>query len=330
MTNRQPHCEDQTSRREFIQTALSVAAATGLVGNSLAQENRVEPLKVSIFSKHLQWLGWEAMARTAAEIGFDGVDLTLRKGGHIEPERAEQDLPKVAEIVRKAGLILPMVTAGIVDAGSPHAETMLRAMKSVGVKSYRWGNLRYADGQPMAPQLPTQLDALKRDVAKLADLNRKYDVCAMYHTHSGNEVGAAIWDLWMILKDLDTNRVAVNYDVCHATIEGGLGAWVRSAQLVAPMMRGVAIKDFRWERDSKGEWRAQKCPLGEGMVNFKRFFAILKAAKFSGPVQLHCEYPLGGAENGARTLTIDKAKVIAAMRKDLNVLRGWLKDAQLV
>jgi len=318
------------SRREFLQTALGAGLAAGLPANAFAREKPVQaesaaPLKVSVFSKHLQWLDWEAMARTAAEIGFDGVDLTLRKDGHVAPERADQDLPKVAEIIRKAGLTMPMVTAGIVDAGTPLAEAMMRAMHNVGVKQYRWGNLRYVNGQP----IPAQLDQLKRDVAKLAELNRKYDLCAMYHTHSGEEVGAAVWDLWLILKDQDTSRVAVNYDVCHATIEGGVGAWARSAQLVAPITRGIAIKDFRWERNAKGEWRPQKCPLGEGMVNFKRFFAILKAAKFNGPVQMHFEYPLGGAESGAKTLTIDKDKVIAAMRKDLATLRGWLRDAQL-
>lgn len=317
--------EENASRREFLQTAIGAAAVAASTSNSSAREKSDAPLKVSVFSKHLHWLDWEQMARTAGEIGFDGVDLTLRKGGHVEPERAEQDLPRVAEIVRKAGLALPMATAGIVDASSPHAEAMMRAMQGVGIKQYRWGNLKYAEAQP----IPAQLERLKRDVAKLADLNRKYDLCAMYHTHSGDEVGAAIWDLWLILKDQDTSRVAFNYDLCHATIEGGLGAWTRSAQLVAPLTRGIAIKDFYWERNAKGEWRPQKCPLGEGMVNFKRFFGILKEAKFNGPVQMHFEYPLGGAESGAKTLTIDKAKVIAAMRKDLTTLRGWLRDAQL-
>jgi sugar phosphate isomerase/epimerase len=320
--------DESASRREFLQVAIGATAMAGLTTNpskSSGQERPAAPLKISVFSKHLQWLEWEAMAQTAVEIGFDGVDLTLRKGGHVEPERAEQDLPKVAEVIRKAGLALPMVTAGIVDASTPNAEAMMRAMHSVGVKQYRWGNLRYAEGQP----IPAQLERLKRDVAKLAELNRKYDLCAMYHTHSGDEVGAAVWDLWLILKEQDTSRVAFNYDVCHTTIEGGLGAWARSAQLVAPMTRGIAIKDFRWERSAKGEWRPQKCPLGEGMVNFKRFFAILKEAKFNGPVQMHFEYPLGGAENGAKTLTIEKARVIAAMRKDLTTLRGWLRDAQL-
>ncbi|MGH9838397.1 MAG: sugar phosphate isomerase/epimerase family protein [Blastocatellia bacterium] len=287
--------------------------------------NAAAPLKISVFSKHLHWLGWDAMAATAKEIGFDGVDLTLRKDGHVEPERAEQDLPKAAEAIRKAGIELSMVTAGIVDATTPHAEAMMRAMKVAGVKHYRWGGFKYDDNRP----IPAQLDELKQKAARLAELNRKYDLTAMYHTHSGSEVGASFWDLWMILKDLDTSRVSVNLDIGHATVEGGLGNWVRSTQLLLPMTRGIAIKDFKWERNARGEWRPQWCPLGNGMVNFKKFFAMVKESSFAGPVQVHFEYPLGGADKGATTLTVEKSQVLAAMKTDLTKLREWLREAQL-
>ena len=309
------------NRREFLRAAGASIISAGIVKATPSNS----PLKISVFSKHLHFLVWEAMAHTAKEIGFDGVDLTLRKDGHIEPARAEQDLPKVAEIIRKAGLEIPMITAGIIDVNSPFAESILRAMKSAGIKNYRWGGFKYDDTKP----LPAQLEMLKKETAKLAELNRKYDVCAMYHTHSGLEVGASIWDLWMMLKDLDTNRVSVNLDVCHATIEGGVGGWMRSTQLVAPMTRGIAIKDFKWTKNAKGEWVPAKCPLGDGMVNFKKFFGLMKAANFSGPVQMHFEYPLGGADKGAKTLTIKKEEVFAAMKKDLLVLRGWLREAAL-
>ena len=53
---------------------------------------------------------------------------------------------------RKAGLMLPMVTAGIVDATTPQAEAMMRVMQGVGVKQYRWGNLKYLEGQPIPAQ----------------------------------------------------------------------------------------------------------------------------------------------------------------------------------
>ncbi|MFN0083808.1 MAG: sugar phosphate isomerase/epimerase family protein [Blastocatellia bacterium] len=306
------------SRRRFLRAAgASAIAAAGAPAFSAPA-----PLKINIFSKHLHFLGWQAMAEAAKEIGFDGVDLTMRKGGHVEPERAEQDLPRAAEAIRKAGLELPMITSGIVDADTPHAEAMMRAMRAVGVKHYRWGGFKWDDARP----LPAQFDAFKARAARLAELNRKYDLCAMYHTHSGADVGASFWDLWVILKALDHQRVSVNLDIAHAVIEGGLGAWVRSTQLLAPMTRGIAIKDFAWERNARGEWRPQWRPLGEGMVDFKRFFPLIKQANFSGPLQLHFEYPLGGADKGAPAITIGKSQVFAAMNRDLTRLRGWLEN----
>ncbi len=312
------------TRRNFLQTAGGAAMAAQLARSAAASAQPAEPLKVSIFSKHLQWLDWQGMAETAAEIGFDGVDLTVRSGGHVLPERVEQDLPKAVEIVHKAGLITPMVTAGIVDAKTPYAESILKTMSGLGIPRYRWGGFRWVDSM----SIPDRLAQLKQDAARLADLNAKYKVCAMYHTHSGSEVGASIWDLWVILKDLDKEWLGVNFDIGHAVVEGGLGGWVNSLRLISPWIKGMAAKDFAWGKNAKGQWTPQWCPLGEGMVNFKRYFALLKEVKFSGPVQLHCEYPLGGADSGAKTLKMERATVIATMRKDLTTLRGWLKDAQ--
>jgi len=304
------------------------------------------PLSIVYFSKHLQWLDWEHMAETAKELGFDGLDVTVREGGHVEPERVQQDLPKVAKIVRQAGLTIPMITAGIVDTDSPDAEAIIRTASEVGIDRYRWGWFAWSDNKSMPDlstfhppvkrlsslliNVPDRLAQLKKRVATLAALNEKYKVCAMYHNHSGNMVGASVWDLWVLIKDFDPRWVSSNFDIAHATVEGGLGGWVNSTRLMAPFMRGVAIKDFKWGKNVNGQWEPLWCPLGEGMVNFPAFFAMLKQANFSGPVQMHTEYPLGGVDSGAKTLSMDKAQVLSAIRKDLNTLRGWMRQAELL
>ena len=56
---------------------------------------------------------------------------------------------------------------------------------------------------------------------------------------------------------------------------------------------------------------------------------MLKAAGFHGPVQLHFEYPLGGAENGDAKLTISNEQVFASMRKDLALVRTWFHRYQM-
>src|SRR5262249_6161425 len=110
--------------------------------------------------------------------------------------------------------------------------------------------------------------------------------------------------------------------------EGGFGGWINSFRITGPHLRGVAVKDFLWEKDQRG-WKANFKPLGTGMVHFPEFFRMLAASRFSGPLQLHFEYPLGGAENGKRSITISREEVFTAMRKDLQQLRTWLKEASL-
>jgi sugar phosphate isomerase/epimerase len=300
---------------------LSSVAFVGLAA-AAAKRN----LKVAIFSKHLQFLGGSELARAAAEIGFNGIDLTVRSGGHVEPARAAEDLPPLVSLIRQHELEVPMVTTDIVDATSSHARTVLKTLANLGIRYYRWGGFTYHADQPLA----RQFEDFHRRSAQLAKLNTEYNVCAMYHTHSGVDlVGAPIWDIFQILKDLDPNAVAINYDVGHATVEGGLGGWIDSFRVAESYIRGIALKDFIWQKGTRQNWDPAWVPLGQGMVRFPKFFSLLANTAFDGPVQLHFEYPLGGADAGKRVLTIDRQQVFSAMRRDLHQLRSYLREAAL-
>jgi sugar phosphate isomerase/epimerase len=291
-----------------------LAAGTALLSARAVAQKLVKPkLNVAIFSKHLQFVpDGDGLAQSAADIGFDAIDLTVRKGGHVEPERVRQELPGMVAAIRTHGLDVPMVTTDIVDTETPHAEEILKTMADLGIRNYRWGGFKYTQDRPYAEQL----DRMKVRIAKLAALNSHYQTCAMYHTHSGTGVvGASIWDLYLLLKDFDPRAVGVNYDVGHATVEGGVGGWINSFRITGPHVRGIAIKDFLWGQDSKGNWQPQWKPLGEGMVRFPQFFAMVASSDFSGPLQLHFEYPL------------PREKAFSAMKRDLGRVRTWLAQA---
>ena len=66
--------------------------------------------QLCIFSKHLANLDYEQLGKTTRELGFDGVDLTVRAKGHVLPERATEDLPRAVETVRAHGVAVPMIT----------------------------------------------------------------------------------------------------------------------------------------------------------------------------------------------------------------------------
>ena len=69
--------------------------------------------------------------------------------------------------------------------------------------------------------------------------------------------------------------------------------------VAAPRLPMIALKDFFWEKTAAG-WRIRNCPMGEGMVNWKAYFAMLAKAGFHGPVSLHLEYEVPGATPEAR------------------------------
>ena len=310
------------TRRTLLQSAAALSAPFPAAAQAPAPK-----LKIAIFSKHLEFLEGDELAKSVAELGFDGIDLAVRKGGHVEPERVKQDLPALVAIIRKHGLEVPMITTDIVDADTPFADDILSAMTGQGIHHYRWGGLKWADSKPIA----TQIEQFKPRVSKLAALNGRYQASAMYHTHSGvGLVGASIWDLHEILNGFDPKLVGVNYDIGHATVEGGVGGWIESLRITGDYLRGVAVKDFLWEKNAKDQWHAAWKPLGEGMVKFPRFFDMLREARFNGPLQLHFEYPLGGAENGKKQdLSMSRAEIFAAMKRDATSLRTMLRKAQL-
>jgi sugar phosphate isomerase/epimerase len=301
------------TRREF--TAFSVAAP-------LAAAEGPRQWPVSIFTKHLQWLSISDAAAFAKELGFDAIDLTVRKNGHIEPENVAAELPKAVDSARKSGVRVSMITTAIMSAEEPDTPAIVKAAGVAGITHYRWGGIKYTAESPKE-----YIARLRPQFARLADLNAKHNVCGIYHTHSGiNEFGASIWDLCETLDGVDPKALGINYDIGHATVEGGFGGWINSLRRSGPYVRGVAVKDFLWKKDAKGAWRPEWTPLGEGMVNLQGFFKRLSTTSFDGPLQLHCEYPMGGADHGNPKITWTRDQVAQAMRRDLEVLRTAMKS----
>ena len=82
------------TRREFLPAAAALPAlATGTF--------RV-PSPVGGFTKMLQALNFEETAEATAEIGWDGIECPTRPKGHVLPERVKEDLPRMAEALKKS------------------------------------------------------------------------------------------------------------------------------------------------------------------------------------------------------------------------------------
>ena len=270
---------------------------------------------ILLFSKHLQWLDYEGMSKMAKEIGFDGLDLTVRRKGHVLPENVEKDLPKAVAAMQKAGLTAEMITTNIKTIQDPNTEKILKTASSLGIKNYRMGWLKYQDNQP----IDAQIEAFKPQLKELEQMNEYYKIRGDYQNHSGTSLGGAVWDIWMLIKDLDPNWIGCQFDIRHAMVEG-FKSWEVGLKLLQKHIKSLDLKDFIYLQKEE-KWIVQNVPLGDGAVDFEKYFQLLKDLEINQPMSIHAEYDLGGAEHGARKLVISPEKVIAALKQDLTRLK---------
>jgi len=237
-------------RRGFFKltrAGLAAGALSSVPGLSVAGRAETASPELHLFSKHLQFLDYPAMAKAAATLGFAGLDLTVRPGGHVEPDHFEHDLPLAIKAIEDAGLSCVMMTSNITGAGNPRDRDLLALARSLGVTSYRLGFLRYdKDISPM-----DGVANHREQLAKLAEWNREIGITGLVQNHSGpDRFGAAVWDACLALQDLDPQYLGMQFDIRHAVTDGGL----MLADHVPPGQAPYPFPDFQGFQVGKGRW----------------------------------------------------------------------------
>ena len=312
------------AKRDFVKKVMTTAGLIPFLDVSLgalAADQSSDTLNVSIFSKHLQFLDYKATGEMAAEMGFQGVDLTVRPRGHVSPGSVENVLPIAIEDIKKGGSRCEMITTSIESVNNPLDVAIITSAAQAGVKYYRTNWFKYIEGKSMTGSLET----VREQIKKLSELNRKHGIIGCYQNHAGKSIGSSFWEVKKILETADPAFFGVQYDIRHAVAEGG-HSWENGLQLLYPQVKVIVLKDFKWGKVN-GRWKTVNVPIGEGMVDFTRYFKLLKKYQLNPPVSLHLEYPLGGAEHGREKLSVDKKVVFDAMKKDLATVQKLWKDA---
>lgn len=267
-----------------------------------------------LFTDNLAALKIPEVCAEAKRAGFDGLDLTLRPGGHVLPENAEVGLAEARRAADAAGMALPMVTTAVTDTDTPHAEAVFAAAAHYGATRLKLGYWRY---EPFGT-LVKQIDAARAKLERLAKLGRKYNVLPCVHCHSGPILANGGPMLYLLLRDFKPEEVGAYIDPMHMTVEGGLSGWEMGLDLLAPWVALVGIKNFRWAprpRDAKGQARfaTEYVPLEDGQAPLPEFVERLKQLNYDGVVSLHSEYK-----------GITPAELLEQSRKDLAYFKTLL------
>jgi sugar phosphate isomerase/epimerase len=164
-------------------------------------------------------------------------------------------------------------------------------------------------------------------IEKLEKINRKYSIHGGYQNHSGTRVGGPVWDLYWLVKDCDPAFMGVQYDIRHAVCEGG-ASWPVGMKLLSPWIRTLDVKDFLWKK-VESNWKITNVPLGEGMVDLDAWLKHYIALELSGPVSIHYEYDLGGAESGKTNPSMGLNEITGFLKRDLLYLHSKYRQSGL-
>jgi len=286
------------SRRKFL---LGTAAATLCAATNLHAAPQPKN-RICAFEKPIQFLSNKELAATMSSIGFSGIEATVRAGGRVVPTKVGEDLPRLHEALAQRGVEIDIIATDILNTVQPRTEPVLRAAAKLGIRRYRMASYLYDMTRPILPQL----DTIASRLPALLDLTQELGMTAVYHNHSGpDRVGAAVWDIYGLIKTLDPRLIGIGFDIQHAIIEGGLD-WRIQFKLVQSHLEAVYVKDFFWDKSE-----IKEVPLGEGVVD-RKFFPMLRETGYAGPICLHVEYLEGKKNQNA---------LENAFRKDLATLR---------
>ena len=144
---------------------------------------------------------------------------------------------------------------------------------------------------------------------------------------TSRSVGGKVSPATLICVPMAAMAQVVREVIVKRTFSPGGESWENGIHLINQNIKTIALKDFKWGKVDN-DWKIINTPIGEGMVDFKKYFSLLKSYKILVPASLHFEYSLGGAEHGSKKLGITKNSLFKKMKKDLlGIIKNWKEAA---
>ncbi len=302
------------TRRGFLQqlaAASAVTAAAVRAGHAATAKASTAP--IAVFEKVFEALNYDELADALEQIGADGVEATIRANGHIKPEAAAEEIPKMQASLGKRGKRIVIAATDVRRADEPLAASLLRILKANGISHYRMGHFHFDLGRPLKPQVAD----FAKQARELAALNKEIGIQGLYQNHSGGKyLGALIWDAVMMLDGIEPHALGLALDTRHLIKDTG-SSWRTAVAACKPHIRAIYVKDGLWYGPRGDQYK--DVPLDTGFVNADVFREIRRGLP-PLPLCIHMEWL------GYRVFPKHEIPdAIKAHQRDLAALRRWLE-----
>jgi len=258
---------------------------------------------LTVFTKPWKTMPLPHLARFVRGLGFDGVELPVRPGFQVEPERVERDLPAAAKVLGDAGL-------QIVSIAGPTDERTIAACGASGVSI-----IRICLGIDPARGYQTCIDEFRARCEILMPALIDANVTIGLQNHHGNDIGSAI-GLMHAIAPLDPRHVAAVLDIAHCALAGEPEEI--AIDIAWPRLCMVNLKNGYRRRinpDDPGEarWQVYWTGAREGYASWSKTAEVLLRRGYDKPVCLTAEY--GDPSLADQTIAADVAYAKSLLRR---------------
>ncbi len=260
--------------------------------------------ELALFVKPWKSLPLPELARHVRSLGFGLIELPVRPGFQVEPDKIERDLPTAVKLLAEEGVAVLNVTVDM----ALDDERLYSACAAAGVGlnrvMFRHGNTDYFSAEAEARQ---KLDAA-------LPFCQQYNFQIGIQNHSRRFVPVNEMGMVRLLRDYDPRYIAAYWDPAHNALEGMDSD--AALDVLKPHLCVVNLKNAYWRRVSGPEaavaqWRIYWTSGAQGRASWSRVIAKLKAIEYEGPICFSAEYS-------------DEARVDELIVKDLAFARGLL------
>ncbi len=236
------------------------------------------PYRWSVFTKPWK-MPLEDLGGFIKGLGFDAIELPVRPGYQVPPEKVSQALPPAARRLADFGL-------KITSIAGPTDERTIAACAEAGVPI-----IRICENIESASYMADEI-RLRKKYDALVPVLDKYRVTLGIQNHCGRCVGSAM-GLHHLIEKYDRRHIAAVLDFAHCALVGeppDLAVDITWSHLCM-----VNLKNAIWQRTNGPEaltarWTTYWTSGRQGLADWAEAAGVLRRRGYKGTLCLSAEY----------------------------------------
>jgi sugar phosphate isomerase/epimerase len=244
---------------------------------------RPHKTQFAVFVKPWKQLSLPKLGIHVQQLGFNLIELPVRPGFPVEPERIEQDLPEAVKILGDLGVSIVNVTVDL----PLNDERLYAACAATGISMNR---VIFKRTRPSYWE--SEADA-RRQLDAALPLCEQYGVKIGVQHHYGDSVPINSMGLHNLVKDYDPRFVGAIWDPAHNALQGEDA--ITGLELVKSHLCMVNLKNAYWRRTShpdgsETQWAPYFCAGPHGRTSWGDVAKGVKRVGYTGPLTFSAEY----------------------------------------